>query len=86
MELLDSPLATAEFLVVDTETNGWAGERCEVTEIGAVLVAEGVESVGELRALRALGIPAAQGYRLGRPGPISDLRAEYGDTFGDVLT
>ena len=54
-------------------------------EIGAVLVAEGVESVGELRALRVLGISAAQGYRLGRPGPISDLRAEYGDTFGDVL-
>jgi EAL domain-containing protein (putative c-di-GMP-specific phosphodiesterase class I)/FixJ family two-component response regulator len=54
-------------------------------EIGAVLVAEGVESVEELRALRALGIPAAQGYRLGRPGPMSALRAEYGDTFGDVL-
>ena len=55
-------------------------------EIGAVLVAEGVESVGELRALRTLGIPAAQGYRLGRPGPMSALRAEYRDTFGDVLT
>ena len=54
-------------------------------EIGAVLVAEGVESVGELRSLRALGIPAAQGYRLGRPGPMSALRAEYGDMFGDVL-
>lgn len=54
-------------------------------EIGATLVAEGVESVGELRALRALGIPAAQGYGLGRPGPVSALRAEYGDTFGDVL-
>ena len=55
-------------------------------EIGAVLVAEGVESIEELRSLRALGIPAAQGYRLARPGPMSALRAEYGDTFGDVLT
>lgn len=55
-------------------------------EIGAVLVAEGVETVGELRALRALGIPAGQGYRLGRPGPLSALRAEYRDTFGDVMT
>ena len=54
-------------------------------EIGAELVAEGVETVGELRALRALGIPAGQGYRLGRPGPLSALRAEYRDTFGDVL-
>ena len=35
------PLATAEFLVVDTETNGLGGERCEVTEIGAVLVGGG---------------------------------------------
>src|SRR5215213_10325859 len=39
--LLDAPLATAEFLVVDTETNGLGGEQCEVTEIGAVLVGGG---------------------------------------------
>jgi len=35
------PLAGAEFLVVDTETNGLAGDACEVTEIGAVLVGGG---------------------------------------------
>jgi DNA polymerase-3 subunit epsilon len=40
-DLLDAALATAEFLVVDTETNGLPGERCEVTEIGAVLVGGG---------------------------------------------
>ncbi|QEC48160.1 hypothetical protein FSW04_11665 [Baekduia soli] len=39
--LLDHPLATAEFLVVDTETNGLPGDRCELTEIGAVLVGGG---------------------------------------------
>jgi DNA polymerase III subunit epsilon len=39
--LLDAPLATTEFLVVDTETNGFGGDRCEVTEIGAVLVGGG---------------------------------------------
>jgi DNA polymerase-3 subunit epsilon len=38
---LDVPLRTAEFLVVDTETNGKAGEDCEVTEVGAVLVGGG---------------------------------------------
>src|SRR5919202_1858740 len=38
---LDHPLRTAEFLVVDTETNGLAGDACEVTEIGAVLVGGG---------------------------------------------
>src|SRR3954469_21216732 len=34
-------LATAEFVVVDTETNGLSGEKCELTEIGAVLVGGG---------------------------------------------
>src|SRR3954464_3546369 len=37
----DSPLRTAEFLVVDTETNGLGGDACELTEIGAVLVGGG---------------------------------------------
>ncbi|MDQ3849503.1 MAG: 3'-5' exonuclease, partial [Actinomycetota bacterium] len=41
MELLDHPLATTEFVVVDTETNGRAGPDCEVTEVGAVLVGGG---------------------------------------------
>ncbi|MDQ3678290.1 MAG: exonuclease domain-containing protein, partial [Actinomycetota bacterium] len=41
MELLDHPLATAEFLVIDTETNGRAGDACELTEVGAVLVGGG---------------------------------------------
>jgi DNA polymerase III subunit epsilon len=36
-----APLATAEFLVVDTETNGLGGDRCELTEVGAVLVGGG---------------------------------------------
>ena len=30
-DLLDAPLATAEFLAVDTETNGQPQERCELT-------------------------------------------------------
>jgi len=41
MTLLEHPLASAEFLVVDTETNGRAGEACELTEVGAVLVGGG---------------------------------------------
>ncbi|MBK5218749.1 MAG: endonuclease, partial [Thermoleophilia bacterium] len=39
--LLDQPLATAEFLAVDTETNGRSGAACELTEAGAVLVGGG---------------------------------------------
>jgi DNA polymerase-3 subunit epsilon len=39
--LLDAPLIEAEFLAVDTETNGQPKERCELTEVGAVLVGGG---------------------------------------------
>ena len=41
MELRDHPLATAEFVAVDTETNGLGGGSCELTEVGAVLVGGG---------------------------------------------
>ena len=41
MELLQAPIATAEFMVVDTETNGLSGDGCEMTEVGAVLVGGG---------------------------------------------
>ncbi len=41
LELLDAPISSAEFLVVDTETNGLAGDACEMTEVGAVLVGGG---------------------------------------------
>lgn len=39
-------------------------------EIGASIVAEGIETEAELQALKALGISAGQGYLLGRPGDI----------------
>ena len=37
----EQPIASAEFLVVDTETNGLGGDACEMTEVGAVLVGGG---------------------------------------------
>src|SRR5438270_2186924 len=36
-------------------------------EIGAILIAEGVETAGEVAALRRAGVARAQGYVLGRP-------------------
>jgi DNA polymerase-3 subunit epsilon len=39
--MLEQPLAGTEFLAVDTETNGLPGERCELTEVGCVLVGGG---------------------------------------------
>ncbi len=41
LDLLEQPIATAEFLAVDTETNGLGGDACELTEVGAVLVGGG---------------------------------------------
>src|SRR5205085_1485938 len=41
MDLRAEPLATAEFLAVDVEANGRAGDLCELTEVGAVLVGGG---------------------------------------------
>src|SRR5947209_1872269 len=41
LTLLEQPIATAEFLVIDTETNGLAGDDCELTEVGTVLVGGG---------------------------------------------
>src|SRR6059058_2006049 len=41
MDLRAEPLATAEFLAVDVETNGRLGDDCELTEVGAVLVGGG---------------------------------------------
>lgn len=35
-----------------------------------MIVAEGVETIGELRALHSLGVPFAQGFLLGRPAPL----------------
>src|SRR5919112_1169864 len=41
VDLLDQPVAGAEFLAVDTETNGLTADLCELTEVGAVLVGGG---------------------------------------------
>lgn len=36
--------------------------------LGVAVIAEGIETAGELDVVRALGIPYAQGYFLGKPG------------------
>ena len=43
-------------------------------DIGAIIVAEGIETRGELEALRALGVTHGQGYHLAPPGsgPVPD--------------
>jgi len=44
-------------------------------ETGSHVVAEGVETTGELSAVRDLGVQCVQGYLLGRPAPLSELMA-----------
>lgn len=39
---------------------------------GALVVGEGVETADQIDRLVALGVPAAQGYLLGRPGPLPE--------------
>jgi len=43
-------------------------------DLGLNTIAEGVETPEQEAALRALGCPAAQGYRYGRPMPASEVR------------
>ena len=44
---------------------------------GLTTVAEGVETEAEAEALRDLGIPLAQGYLFGRPGPLESFTALF---------
>jgi DNA polymerase-3 subunit epsilon len=64
MDLLELPLRTAEFLAVDVETNGCAGDECELTEVGAVLVGGGElhERFESLVAVRAPLGPGIQRF------------------------
>ena len=52
-----------------------AGLISFATELGATIVAEGIQSRQELDTLRDLGVRYGQGFYLGRPGPIADVMA-----------
>src|SRR4051794_26595286 len=60
MSLRSQALATAEFLAVDVETNGRAGDLCELTEVGAVLVGGG-ELHDRFESLVRVGQPLSRG-------------------------
>jgi EAL domain-containing protein (putative c-di-GMP-specific phosphodiesterase class I) len=47
-----------------------AALRSFAAELGADIVAEGIEQHAELAALAALGVRYGQGYHLGRPAPL----------------
>src|SRR2546423_3445848 len=60
MDATCADLGSAEFLVVDVETNGRAGDDCELTEVGAVLVGGG-ELHDEFESLVAVERPLSRG-------------------------
>src|SRR4051794_38339065 len=62
MDLAACDLRTAEFVAVDTETNGLSGEACELTEVGAVLVGGG-ELHERLESLVAVERPLGRGIQ-----------------------
>jgi DNA polymerase-3 subunit epsilon len=82
MELLSAPVATAEFLVVDTETNGLGGERCELTEVGAVLVGGG-ELHDRWSSLCRTSAPLRRGVQ--RLTGISQAMVDTAPSLEDVL-
>lgn len=58
---------------VDSDNGRLALAAAMVTfaeKTGAQVVAEGIETAGELEALRAIGVHYGQGYYLGRPAPL----------------
>jgi diguanylate cyclase (GGDEF)-like protein len=58
----------------DDQTQSVLRSIVEVAErMGASTTAEGIETSGQLRTARRLGITNGQGYLLGRPGPDRDL-------------
>jgi diguanylate cyclase (GGDEF)-like protein len=58
----------------DDRTHSVLRSIVEVADrMGATTIAEGVETSGQLRTARRLGITAGQGYLLGRPGAERDL-------------
>ena len=54
------------------------------SRLDAWILGEGIETEGELRALREIGVPLGQGYFLGRPAdPWSSLRQEAAQVLQD---
>jgi DNA polymerase-3 subunit epsilon len=80
--MLHLPLAPAEFIALDTETNGLAGDQCELTEVGAVLVGGG-ELHDEFESLVGVASPLGRGIQ--RFTGITQAMADSAPAPEDVL-
>ena len=69
--LILSPEATRD--VADGAAPWYPRLRAAVDRAGGTLVGKGIESPDRLARFWAAGGDAAQGYALGRPGPLDDV-------------
>jgi DNA polymerase-3 subunit epsilon len=82
LELLDQPIATAEFLVLDTETNGLGGDACQLIEVGSVIVGGG-ELHDRWSSLVRAGVPLRRG--IGRLTGITAAMLDDAPALEDVV-
>jgi EAL domain-containing protein (putative c-di-GMP-specific phosphodiesterase class I) len=75
VQVLKTDRSFVQSIAPDSTTPGLVSLVAEIgTSLGLVTVGEGVETVEQLDALRRLGYDIAQGYLLGRPGPLAAMR------------
>jgi DNA-binding NarL/FixJ family response regulator/EAL domain-containing protein (putative c-di-GMP-specific phosphodiesterase class I) len=77
-DVLKIDISLCRFIEADRARQVLAGALASLgRELGATVVAEGIETAAELQAVRDLGIDAAQGYYLGRPAapPLNETLA-----------
>ncbi|MDT9001085.1 EAL domain-containing protein [Paucibacter sp. APW11] len=75
-EIVKLDISITRAIDTDRSRRALAAALCSFAEqTGSSIVAEGIETQGELDTLKALGISRAQGYRLGRPMPLQQAQA-----------
>jgi EAL domain-containing protein (putative c-di-GMP-specific phosphodiesterase class I) len=77
-DILKIDISLCRFIEADRARQLLAGALASLgRELGATVVAEGIETSAELEAVRDLGVDNAQGYYLGRPAspPLNEMFA-----------
>jgi EAL domain-containing protein (putative c-di-GMP-specific phosphodiesterase class I) len=71
-DILKLPMSSTRNIDTDAARRALAAALMQfASENACDVIAEGVETAAELKALRALGVVRAQGYFLGRPAPLA---------------
>jgi EAL domain-containing protein (putative c-di-GMP-specific phosphodiesterase class I) len=77
-DIIKLDVSLTRHIDTDTARRALAAALAEFArETGAKIVAEGIETLGELATLTRIGIPLAQGYLLGLPMTAAEVAAQY---------